>query len=147
MHRSLRNGFTLVDLILSLSIIGILLAVMLVQYKPGERILNANVTVMMKESQDIEKAIALYISETGEDPGDGDIEEGEENKKYICAFDITPAEQEQVDCVKLDELETAGFLPELPRHFEWSEEDDDRVIGYTVYWSGGSAIIGGPLAE
>ena len=131
-----RHGFTLVELLLTIGIIGILAAITIVAINPLRQLGLAEDARRRHHAREMGSAIGQFFIEYDHLPGDREIPEGMENAVPTCRA----GSMENGGCINLDELITsdANFLPCLPRDGRETHVDHS---GFAVYQQSGRVFI------
>src|SRR3989338_3369241 len=136
-RKSIRHhrGFTLVELLLTIGIIGILAAITIVAVNPLRQLGLAEDARRRYHAREMGSAIGQFLIEYDHLPGDREIPEGIENAIPTCRAGSI----ENGGCINLDELviSEGNFLPCLPR--DGRETDSDRS-GFAVHHKSGRAF-------
>lgn len=127
---SLQRGFTLVELLVVLGILGILMSLILGYIQPNIHFRAADDAWRRNAARQITEAIKSYTVGTGELPGL--IPEGRSNAQPICSFGYTTG------CVNIDPIITTGYMYEWPVD---PAETDATLIGFNVFQENGQVSI------
>src|SRR3989344_2118758 len=137
-RKSIRHhrGFTLVELLLTIGIIGILAAITIVAVNPLRQLGLAEDARRRYHARQMESAIGQFFLEYEHLPGNAEIPEGIENAVPTCSA----GSLQNGGCINIDDIITsaANFLPCLPR--DGRETDVDRS-GFAVYQQSGRVFI------
>lgn len=150
MNKNKQKGFTLVELLIVIAIIGILVAVIFVALDPAQRFGQARDAVRQNDVQEILSAVKLYqvdnsgdhlASIDGLDAGDvnmivngGTMTSGCADNNASCTTNVTATG----DCVNLAGLVTGGYLDQIPvspaGDVTWDDGSGatDEGTGYTL---------------
>ncbi|HLD63591.1 MAG TPA: prepilin-type N-terminal cleavage/methylation domain-containing protein [Candidatus Peribacteraceae bacterium] len=113
------KGFTLIEVLITMTIIVILSSLILLYLRPGERLLNADNRVRIENKRELRNALVQYHTIHHKFPDGITVEE-----KQICSYGTA-----NTSCVDLDVLVEEGFLDELPQ----DELSESPVSGYLVH--------------
>jgi type IV pilus assembly protein PilA len=124
------EGFTLVELLIAIGIIGILVSVVLVAINPSKQLNDARNAERAVHVNQLEKATMQYVLSTTHEPVAG-IPTGAANAAKICRAGIAVS-----GCVNVDTLvpTTVVAIPLDPT------ETDTNVTGYRIYKDQSSRI-------
>jgi prepilin-type N-terminal cleavage/methylation domain-containing protein len=126
----LRPAFTLVELIVVITVIAILASVVFVAVDPAKRFNAAKDSRRLNNAESISKALNQYLVDNGSLPAG--IPSGAANAKQICRTGITDA-----TCVSLSSA-LAVYIKSLPVD---DIETSALYTGYTVYSMGGGVVV------
>ena len=103
----MRNGFTLLELLLVIAIIATLAGLIFFALNPADRIQEANETKYLANAKDIEKALNSYVVDNG-----GNLPSTFNSLSYGY-YDICKQGQSG-SCVSIDELVSSGKISSIP---------------------------------
>lgn len=131
-HPPSRPGFTFLELLLGMAIVGILAGVTVAAINPIKQFLGVQNVGRAYRAQQIERAFFQYIVDRNDYPGDRNIPEGETNAKPICRYGKTDSE-----CINIDEL-----IPRYVVCMPFDEaETNANFSGYEIYLSAGRGNV------
>ncbi|HLD63417.1 MAG TPA: hypothetical protein VI913_00805, partial [Candidatus Peribacteraceae bacterium] len=116
-----RSGFTLIDLMLTIGIIGTLSSIVIAAINPEAQFLAAHDAQRRIMTREFINAVQNYVVTTGSYPGDKVLSS---TAMAICRPNIHDA-----SCINLDTLVDDGYLTALPVDVA---EDDSNLTGYEI---------------
>ena len=119
------KGFTLLELLVVIGIIGVVASVVIVAVKPSKNILSARDAERTSHANQLEKAYLQYLIDKWQLPNDSQIAEGAAGKRPICRGGVTS----DTTCVNADLL-VPVYLASLPVDVT---EPCPNYTGYQVY--------------
>lgn len=135
MHK-IQKGFTLVEILLTIAIIGVLLGVVIITVDPVQQFANARNDQRQNDVSIIALAIEQYYNENGRFPGGID-----QTSKEICRG-VCQTSETQVSLTVINELISGGEIPIDPL------ASDVELTGYQVRLTGDREVfVSAPLAE
>jgi prepilin-type N-terminal cleavage/methylation domain-containing protein len=102
------NGFTLLEMLLVISVIAVLSSIVIFNFRPADVIEGANNSARNTNKERIQKAIEAFIFERG-----GMAPTSLQSLVNSGYYDICKKGQSS-DCVNLDELVSMGYLSDIP---------------------------------
>lgn len=126
-----RRAFTVLELVIAVSLIGIMAAVVFVAIDPARRYADTRAAARLSNINTLERAAQLYARDSVNEPAGG-IPTGALAAKAVCRRDVSDP-----GCVNIDALVDRGALGEIPVD---AEETDPIRTGYRIYKSPASAV-------
>lgn len=128
-RRSTRPAFTLIELLITVGIIGVLASVVIVAISPRKMILGARDAERALHANALQSAMIQYQIEHGKYPNMDKMGRGAGNATQICALGVTT----NPHCLPLDAL-VPDYLAQMPRDIA---EPCPDYTGFLVYLDGG----------
>jgi prepilin-type N-terminal cleavage/methylation domain-containing protein len=125
-----KDGFTLLELLLVIGIIGILSGIVVVALNPSNQMLKAKDSRRRHDVNELQKALTQYLIDNGEYPTE--IPEGEENSVKICREGESDS-----SCINLTAL-AGEYIAEMPLD---TIETNTLHSGYEAYIDGETPIV------
>ena len=122
-HPSQRFGFTLIEILVVIGIIGVLSSITLVAINPAKQLCDARDAKRISYTKELRSALYQYIIEEWTKASE-DMPLGAENALPVCREGISDP-----SCVNLDAL-LPDYIVSLPVD---PEETDANLTGYSVY--------------
>lgn len=123
-----RRGFTVIELLVSIGIIGVLASVVIIAINPSQNIDDSHDAADEHHAKQIQNAMLQYLVGRSAFLKDAEILSGRENARSICQYQVTT----DPSCVNLDEL-----IPEYMAGFTKSRrETNANYLGFIVYKDG-----------
>jgi prepilin-type N-terminal cleavage/methylation domain-containing protein len=102
-HKNKKRGFTLLEIILVIAVIGILAAIVLVAINPNRQINQARQAAINSEKNTIEKALQQVLIDTGNYPT---VVDGVQRR--ICSNTVT------TDCINITGDIVPNYIAAIP---------------------------------
>lgn len=120
-----RAGFTLVELLIGIGIIGVLSAVVIVAVNPSKQLCDTKNAARSSHARHLQDAVYQYLVKEWRMPQEQDVPIDEANAKPVCAQGVTG----DTTCVSLDVLVPA-YLAAIPRD---DDEPNPAYSGFSIY--------------
>jgi prepilin-type N-terminal cleavage/methylation domain-containing protein len=124
-RRKNRSGFTLLELLIVIGIMGVLSSIVVVAINPAEQFERAKVRKLVHEASQLEKALAQYAIDEGSLPSDTPTLNESDDAEPICKQGVSSSE-----CISLDSILIPDYLSEIPLD---DYENNSDYSGYVVY--------------
>ncbi len=105
---NLKKGFTLLELLLVITVIAMLAGIILIALNPAQRINDAQNARYLAKANDLEKAIQAYTV-----ANNGSLPTNLANLNTYGLYDICKTGQSS-GCINLDQLTSTGYISEIP---------------------------------
>jgi prepilin-type N-terminal cleavage/methylation domain-containing protein len=126
-------GFTLVELLLAMGVIGVLLSSAMVAINPAAQLTSARDAERRHHENQLQKAMFMHLIEQSRLPGDKPLPEGQASRLPLCRVGITDP-----GCVNVSADLIPTYIVDLP--VDPAETDLTRT-GYAAYLTAGRPVI------
>ena len=130
-----RHGFTLVEILITIGILGLLAAIVILAINPKKQLEAAQEVKRKFYARELRNAVLQFaIDNKGIDPGDKPLPQSQDQAMPICRAGAADTH----DCIVLDALVAAKYIVQLPA--DPSEPDPDWS-GYVIYRDGPQVLV------
>lgn len=133
MRRSRHGGFTIVEMLLIIAIIGILATIVMMTVNPPKQIKKAENVRHVSGQQAVRDAVEQYYLDTDANPNDAQLPTGFGQAMPICAAGVTA----DPTCVNMDLL-APTYIAAIPRD---PTEPNPNYSGFKIYKKDGMAYV------
>ncbi|MCK5016660.1 MAG: type II secretion system protein, partial [Candidatus Peribacteraceae bacterium] len=118
-----QRGFTLLELLIVIGVVGILSSIVIVAVNPAEQFEKARNARRTSDANQLEKAFIQYIIKGNNLPSE--VSTGYDGATSICKQTISDS-----SCINVDSLLTPDYIVAIPQD---DEEENPNFSGYVVY--------------